>query len=87
MPWQGFECHAMDGLKGLLQKMRAMRTEAASMLLPPQGCSTGGLVQRMIDAFGEESIMTAARQRFGSSYLNSFMASHVGFAEVYAIRP
>jgi|EP01049_Picozoa_sp_SAG25_P014123 hypothetical protein len=46
-----------------MSTMHAMRTEAASMLLPPQGCSTSGLVEHMQRAFCKECILGADMRR------------------------
>ena len=59
----GPECKAIEGLGGLMSTMHAMRTEAASMLLPPQGCSTSGLVEHMQRAFCKECILGGDMRR------------------------
>mmetsp|Transcript_20173 Transcript_20173/g.44039 ORF Transcript_20173/g.44039 Transcript_20173/m.44039 type:complete len:108 (+) Transcript_20173:609-932(+) len=47
MDAQGFECRILDGMKKVLAATETVRTEAGPRLLQMQGCSTGGMLDRL----------------------------------------
>ena len=54
MDLQGYECRALDGMRRLLRRraVQGIRTEVSVPHLEAQGCSAGGMHDRVDELFG-----------------------------------